>query len=66
MDNEKLVIYPKPPKGDDGHKTFSIRIRDELVDKLNDLSKQTGYSRNELIGKLLEYAIEHCTISDKE
>ena len=65
MDHEKLVIYPKPPKGDDGHKTFSIRIRDELVDKLNAISKQTGYSRNELISRFLEYAVEHCTISDK-
>ena len=65
MDSEKLVIYPKPPKGEDGYKTLSIRIKDELVDKLNNISKQTGYSRNELISKLLEYAVEHCTISDK-
>ena len=65
MEQEKLVIHPKRAKGDDGHKTFSIRIKDELVDKLNDISAQTGYSRNELIGKLLEYAVDHCTISDK-
>jgi len=65
MDQEKLIIYPKRAKGEDGYKTFSIRIKDELVDKLNDISARTGYSRNELIGKFLEYALEHCTISDK-
>ena len=65
MDHEKLIIHPKRAKGDDGYKTFSIRIKDELADRLNQISAQTGHSRNELIGMFLEYALEHCTISDK-
>lgn len=65
MDQEKLIIHPKRAKGEDGYKTFSIRIKDELADKLNQISAQTGHSRNELIGKFLEYALERCTISDK-
>ena len=65
MDQEKLIIYPKRAKGEDGYKTFSIRIREETVEKINDISARTGHSRNELIGTFLEYALEHCAVSDK-
>ena len=65
MDQEKLVIHPKRAKGEDGYKVFSIRIKDELAEKLNQISAQTGHSRNELIGKFLEYALEHCMISEQ-
>ena len=65
MSEHDLIIYPKRQKGEDGHRTFSIRIREELADKLNEMSAQTGHSRNELIGLLLEFAIGHCTIADK-
>lgn len=51
-------------KGEDGHKTFSIRIRDELVEKLDALAQQTNRSRNDLINTLLTYAIEHCEVKD--
>ena len=47
------------------NKTFSIRIKEETVSRLNDISAQTGYSRNELIGVFLEYAIENCRIEDR-
>lgn len=65
MENETLILRPKRAKGEDGHKTFSIRIKEELVEQINDISAKTGYSRNELIGKFLEYAVDHCTILDK-
>ncbi len=65
MEQEKLIIRPKRPKGEDGHKIFSIRIKDELAEQLNQISAQTGHSRNELIGIFLEYAITHCTISEQ-
>ena len=65
MEQEQLILHPKRAKGDDGYKTFSIRIREELAEKLNDISAQTGHSRNELIGIFLEYALEHCTILDQ-
>ena len=52
MGKERLVIEPKR-KGDDGYRTFSIRIRQELVDRLESLSAASGHSRNELIGLLL-------------
>ena len=62
MDN-KLRITPKPPKGEDGYKTFSIRIREEQAAELDRLSGLTGRSRNELIGILLDYAIKNCEIA---
>lgn len=65
MKEEKLVLHPKKNKGDDGYKTFSIRIKEETVNELEDVVAKTGHSRNELIGILLEYALEHCSVEDK-
>ncbi len=60
--NEKLIINKKNLKGDDGYKIFSVRLKDETVFKLNELSKETNRSRNELINILLEYAISNCKV----
>lgn len=59
---EKLIINKKSLKGEDGYKTFSIRIKEETVDKLDSLSGIAGRSRNELINILLDYAIENCEV----
>ena len=59
---EKLIINRKKLKGDDGHKTFSVRIKDDTVNRLNELSRKTNRSRNELINTLLEYAIANCKV----
>ena len=64
MDMEKLILPPKRPKGEDGYKIFSIRIQDELVEKINNLASRSGYSRNELIGKLLAFAVDRCDIEE--
>jgi len=64
MDNDMLVITPKPLKGEDGFKTFSIRIREDIIMQLDTMSQTTGRSRNELISILLEYALSRCVISD--
>ena len=59
---EKLIINKKNLKGEDGFKTFSIRIKEETVHKLNDLSEETNRSRNELINILLDFAIDNCKV----
>ena len=59
---EKLIINKKSLKGEDGYKTFSIRIKDETVQNLERLSKETNRSRNELINILLDYAISNCEV----
>ena len=60
----KLVIKRKALKGEDGYKTFSIRIKDETVDRLNDLANKTNRTRNELINILLDYAMNECEIEE--
>lgn len=62
MDNESLVIKPKRPKGEDGYKVFSIRIKEDVVEKIDEIAAQTGHSRNELIGTFIEYALNRCVI----
>ena len=59
---EKLIIKKKSLKGEDGYKTFSIRIKDETVLNLDKLAEQTNRSRNELINILLDYAIENSEV----
>lgn len=60
--NKKLIINKKNLKGEDGYKTFSIRIKEETVTELNDLSKETNRSRNELINMLLEFALDNIEV----
>ena len=60
--DEKLIIKRKELKGEDGYKTFSIRIKEETVNNLNILSEETNRSRNELINILLDFAIKNCKV----
>ena len=63
---KELVIEQKPPKGDDGHRVFSVRIKDDLCVRLENLAAQTGRSRNELIGLLLDFALDNCVVKPKD
>lgn len=64
METNKLIIEPKPNKGEDGHSTFSIRIKNELLSDIQNISNISGYSRNQLISLLLEFAVKNCEISN--
>lgn len=56
---EEIRIRKKVAKrGDDGYKIVSVRMKDELIDKLDRLSTDTNRSRNELINILLEAAVD--------
>ena len=59
---DKLIINKKNLKGEDGYKTFSVRIKEDTVIKLNKLSEETNRSRNELINILLDYAIDNSKV----
>ena len=65
MKKDDLIVKPKRPKGEDGYKVFSIRIKEETVSKIDKISVQTGRSRNELIGKFLDFAVERCKIEQE-
>ena len=65
MKEDNLIIKPKKAKGEDGYKTFSIRIKEDTVARIDEISAKTERSRNELIGLFLEFAIERCIIEDE-
>lgn len=65
MSNSSLIIRIKHPKGEDGYKVFSIRVKNNILKSLDDISAKTGHSRNELINIFLEYAINNCEIVDQ-
>ena len=64
MKEDKLKISKRRLKGDEGFKVFSVRLEQELVDRIDNIAEYTNRSRNELIGILLRYAVENCEITD--
>lgn len=63
---EEIRIKKKAVRrGDDGYKVVSVRMRDELIAHLEDLSSKTNRSRNELINLLLESAIEIVKVDEE-
>lgn len=56
---QEIRITKKPVRrGDDGFKVVSVRMREEMIEKLDRLSEKTNRSRNELINMLLESALD--------
>lgn len=51
-------------RGDDGYKVVSVRMKDELIERLDRLSMETNRSRNELINILLESAVDIVKIEE--
>ena len=62
----KREILISRKKGEDGHKIVSVRMRDETLARLDELSAQTNRSRNELINLLLEEALQNVTVIDED
>lgn len=62
---EEIKIKKKIAKhGDDGYKIVSVRMKDELLERLDKLSAESNRSRNELINLLLEAAVDIVKIED--
>ena len=63
MSSNKIKIYKKADiRGEDGFKTFSVRIKEETVTALEELALKSGRSRNELINLLLEHSIKNVEV----
>lgn len=61
----EIKIKKKTAKyGDDGYKIVSVRMKDELVARLETLSAETNRSRNELINLLLDAAMDIVKIEE--
>lgn len=50
-------------KGDDGYKVISVRIKENTLLKIDNLSQQSNRSRNELINILLENSVDDVEIT---
>ena len=65
MSNKLKISKRSHLKGDDGYKTFSVRIKDETVEALDRIAQETDRSRNEIINIMLEFGIKKCVIEDR-
>lgn len=62
---EEIKIKKKVSRrGDDGYKVVSVRMKDELIARLDKLSADTNRSRNELINLLLEASVDIVKIEE--
>ncbi len=62
---EEICIKKKTNrKGDDGYRIVSVRMKEEMLLRLDDLSFKTNRSRNELINLLLDAAMDIVRIEE--
>lgn len=59
MKNEPLIIKKR---GEDGNKIISVRIREDVLAKIDNLASETNYSRNELINLILSHGIDNIEV----
>ena len=64
MADEIKITKKANKRGDDGYKIVSVRMKEELLGKLDELSAKTNRSRNELINILLNSAIDNVKVED--
>ena len=50
-------------KGEDGYKVISVRIKEGTLNKIDELSKESNRSRNELINIILENSVDDVEIN---
>ena len=58
MAEEIRIKRKNARRGEDGYKIVSVRMKDELIERLDQLSTDTNRSRNELINILLTAAVD--------
>lgn len=66
MKREIQITKKSARRGEDGHKVVSVRMKDETIARLDDLSIQTNRSRNELINLLLEAALDDVSVIEED
>ena len=63
MSYEPLKIKKR---GDDGHKVFSVRINNDLLDRIDNIAKESNRSRNEIINLILRHGTENIVYESNE
>ena len=64
MPDEITITRKNARRGDDGYKSVSVRMKEEMLERLDALSAQTNRSRNELINLLLDAAIQMVKVTE--
>ena len=59
MDNEHVVIKKKCEYG---YRVFSVRVSENTISRVDKIAAESGRSRNEVIGILLEFVVDRCRI----
>lgn len=63
MEN-KFVVHPRRPAFGKTS-VVSARLPDEMIKKPDEVAKQTGRTRNELIQMSIDFALKNLEISDE-
>lgn len=66
MAKEIKISRKEKKKGDDGYKIVSVRLKDEVMDRLTEIATRTNRSRNEVINILLAEAIRLVKVEETE
>ncbi|MBR6940350.1 MAG: hypothetical protein IKH65_06075 [Clostridia bacterium] len=61
MDEKKLIINQKKYSGESS--VLSLRLPNELVSELDSIAENTKRTRNDIVQKCLEYAIQNIEIN---
>ena len=64
MEHEIKITKKNGLRGEDGYKIVSVRMKDETVAQLDEISTRTNRSRNEIINLLLEAAVHMVKIDE--
>lgn len=64
MENEITIKRKSSRRGDDGHKIVSVRMKDDLISRLDEIAENANRSRNEIINLLLEAAVNIVKIEE--
>lgn len=59
MSKESLVIRRR---GEDGSKIITVRLKEDILARLDQVAAESNHSRNELINVILRYGLENLTI----
>ena len=64
MPDKKLIISSKKIRGDSS--VVSVRLPNDMIEKLDAIAEQTGRTRNEIIQKCLAFSIENIEVTDNK
>lgn len=59
MQNGSLKIKKR---GEDGTRVITVRIKEETLTALDNIAKESNYSRNELINVILSHGVKNIEI----